>query len=78
MIFTCLRRFDRLFLLDNLITGDDRMFKDEILEKIFADSEIQKIPIGCQSTSVNVMERVLEEIKEGNPYATISELFTDD
>lgn len=54
------------------------MFKDEILEKIFADSEMQKIPIGCQSTSVSVMESVLEEIKEGNPYATISELFTDD
>ncbi len=53
------------------------MFKDEILEKIFADSEMQKIPIGCQSTSVSVMERVLEEIKEENPYATISELFTD-
>ena len=54
------------------------MFKDEILEKIFADIEMQKIPIGCQSTAVNVIERVLEEIKEGNPYATISELFTDD
>ena len=54
------------------------MFKDEILEKIFADTEIQTIPIGCQSTAVNVMERVLEEIKEGNPYATISELFTND
>ena len=54
------------------------MFKNEILEKIFADNEMQKIPIGCQSTAVNVMERVLEEIKEGNPYATISELFTDD
>ena len=53
------------------------MFIDEILEKIFADSEMQKIPIGCQATAVNVMERVLEEIKEGNPYATISELFTD-
>ncbi len=54
------------------------MFKEEILEKVFADREMQTIPIGCQSTSVNVMERVLEEIKEGNPYATISELFTDD
>ena len=40
------------------------MFKDEILEKIFADIEMQKIPIGCQSTAVNVIERVLEEIKE--------------
>lgn len=54
------------------------MLKEVILEKIFADREMQTIPIGCQSTAVNVMERVLEEIKEGNPYATISELFTDD
>lgn len=54
------------------------MFKDEILEKIFADNEMQTIPIGCQSTAVSVMERVLEEIKGENPYATISELLTDD
>ncbi len=53
------------------------MLSDEILEQIFSDKEMQKIPIGTQATAVNVMERVLEEIKEGNPYATISELFAD-
>lgn len=53
------------------------MFKDEILEKIFADREMQTIPIGCQSTAVSVMERILEEMKEVNPDATISELLTD-
>lgn len=51
------------------------MFSDEILGRIFADKEMQKIPIGCQSTAVNVFERILEEIKEENSYATISELF---
>lgn len=52
------------------------MFSDSILEKIFSDKEIQKIPIGCQSTAVSAMERVFEKIKEENPYATISELFS--
>lgn len=38
------------------------MFSDEILEKIFADKEMQTIPIGAQSTAVSVIERVLEEM----------------
>ena len=37
------------------------MFSDEILEKIFADKEAQLVPIGYQSTMINVVERVLEE-----------------
>lgn len=53
------------------------MFKDEILEKIFAHPEMQKIPIGCQSTAVHVFQEVLEEIKEENPYGTISELLSE-
>ena len=52
------------------------MFKDEILEKIFANHEMQTIPIGCQSTAVNVFQDILEDIKEENPYATISELLS--
>lgn len=52
--------------------------KDEILEKIFAHPEMQKIPIGCQSTAVKVFEEVLFDIKEENPYATISELLSAD
>lgn len=38
------------------------MFSDEILERIFADKEMQKIPIGAQSTAVEVISRVLEEM----------------
>ena len=37
------------------------MFSDEILEKIFAHPETSKIPIGCQSTMIHVIEEVLEE-----------------
>ena len=54
------------------------MLKDEILEKIFANKEMQMIPIGCQSTAVSVFEDVLEELRKENPYATISGLLSTD
>ena len=54
------------------------MLNDEILEKIFANKEMQTIPIGCQSTAVSVFEQVLDELKEENPYVTLSELLSTD
>lgn len=51
------------------------MFSDEILEKIFAHEEMQKIPIGAQSTAVHVFEEILEDKLEENPYVSISDLF---
>ena len=54
------------------------MLKDEILEKIFSNKEMQMIPIGCQSTAVSVFEDVLEELRKENPYASLSELLTDE
>ena len=53
------------------------MFKDEILEKIFGNKEMQMIPIGCQSTAVSVFEDVFEELRKENPYATIIDLFEE-
>lgn len=50
------------------------MFNDLILEKIFAHEEMQRIPIGCQSTAVHVFEEILEDILEGNPYEQLSSL----
>lgn len=47
------------------------MLKDEILEKIFANKEMQMIPMGCQSTAVNVFEDVLEELRESR-YSSIA------
>ena len=54
------------------------MLKDEILEKIFSNKEMQKIPIGAQATAVSVFENVFEELRKENPYATLSELFADE
>ena len=54
------------------------MLKDEILEKIFANKEMQMIPIGCQSTAVSVFEDVLEELRKENPYANISDILSTD
>lgn len=51
------------------------MLSDDFLTKIFSNEEMQKIPIGAQSTAVHAMEEVLEQIKEENPYGSISELF---
>lgn len=51
------------------------MFTDAILEKFFAHKEMQKIPIGCQSTAVHVFEEILEDILEENPYEQLSTLF---
>lgn len=38
------------------------MFSDKVLEKIFADKEIQRVPFDYQSTVIHVVERVLEEM----------------
>ena len=54
------------------------MLKDEILEQIFADKEMQMIPIGCQSTAVSVFEKILKDVRKENPYADISDLFADE
>ena len=54
------------------------MLKDEILEKIFSNKEMQMIPIGCQSTAVSVFEDMLEELRKENPYANISDLLSTD
>ena len=54
------------------------MLKDEILEKIFSNKEMQMIPIGCQSTAVSAFEDVLEELRKENPYAAISDILSTD
>ena len=38
------------------------MFSDKLLEKIFADKEIQRVPFEYQSTVIHVVERVLDEM----------------
>ncbi len=50
------------------------MLSDKLLEKIFADEDIRKMSVSEQSMIANAIERVLEEVKEENPYASLSEL----
>lgn len=54
------------------------MFKDEILEMIFSENEMQKIPIGMQATAVSVFENVIGKIRKENPDAKLSELLSDE
>lgn len=54
------------------------MFSDAILEKIFSDKETQKIPIGCQSTMVRVIENILESAGYDFSDTSISEKEEDE
>ena len=53
------------------------MLKDEFLEKIFQNKTMQEIPIVYAAKLVSSIEEVLEDFGKENPYATVSELFTD-
>ena len=52
------------------------MLQDRILERIFAHKDMRCVPIGYQSTVINVITDVLYEMKGENPNVTISELLT--
>lgn len=54
------------------------MLTDEFLERVFANKEMQKMPIGCQSTAVHAFQEVLEDIKEEYPYADLSAILSTD
>lgn len=40
------------------------MFSDEILEKIFAREEMQRLDLQTQSSVIHAIEEVLEEVKK--------------
>lgn len=40
------------------------MFSDEILEKIFARKELQRLDLQTKSEVIHAIEEVLEEVKE--------------
>lgn len=51
------------------------MFNSDVTDKILTHKESRIIPIGYQLAMISIIEDVLEQIKGGNPNATISELF---
>lgn len=48
------------------------MFTDEILERLFAIKEMQKLTLAEQSTLIDAFEAVMEE-EEKKHYATVPE-----
>lgn len=52
------------------------MFSDDVLEKIFLHPELQNVPIAYQSSVIHAIEEILKEIKEDNPYVSLSELLS--
>lgn len=52
------------------------MLSDELLERIFADEDMQKIPVGCQSTVVRVVDRAINELMEEKNYVYATELLS--
>ena len=40
------------------------MFSDEVLEKIFARKELQRLDLQAQSEVIHAIEEILEEVKE--------------
>ena len=53
------------------------MFETDIKERFFANHKISKIPILFAIECFYIMEDVLKEVKEENPYATVSELLSN-
>lgn len=50
------------------------MLKDDFMEKIFANKDIQRIPIGSQSIFVHAIDEILEDMLQKKPEAKIREL----
>lgn len=57
--------------------GGNFMIKEEIMEKYYSNKHTKNIPILFVCECFTAIERVLEEIRKENPYATVSELFDE-
>lgn len=53
------------------------MFKEEIIEMYYSENNTSKLPIAIVCECFAALERVLNEIRKENPYATISDLFDE-
>lgn len=53
------------------------MLKEEIMEKYYSNKHTKCIPVLFVCECFTAIERVLEEIRKENPYATLAELFDE-
>ena len=50
---------------------------NDIERRFYSEPETRSIPVGHLSTMKNIFQKILSDIKEENPYATISELLDE-
>lgn len=53
------------------------MLNDDILEKIICHRAVSNFCLETQAEIINMFEEILEQIKEDNPYVTVSELLNE-
>lgn len=54
------------------------MFNEDIKEKFYSHYKICGcVPLIYQVECLNALEKIIKELKEENPYASISELFNE-
>ena len=51
------------------------MFADKVLDKIYSDKSLNTVPVEYTSKVIAVVQDAIEQIKEEEPYVSISELF---
>lgn len=51
------------------------MFSDRVLDKIYSDKSLNTVPVEYTSKVIAVVQDAIEQIKEEEPYVSISELF---
>lgn len=51
------------------------MFKDEIIEKFYANKKTEKVPVLYAGECLKALEEVLQNEMEVKPYVELSELF---
>lgn len=63
ILLTRMWRFHILFLCENLIIKElISVLSEMFLEEIFSDDRVKNIPIGYQSTMIDVISDVLEKL----------------
>lgn len=53
------------------------MLNEEIVEKYYCNKHTHKVPVLFACECLTAIERVIDEVRKENPYATISELFDE-
>lgn len=50
---------------------------NDLERRFYSEPETRNIPVGHLSTMKDIFQKILSDIKEENPYATISELLSE-